>query len=304
MTSRRVAYVVLVLVVLVGLGRLATSALRTRVVPPGPIPVRGPETHDVPLPPRWEERPATAALHAVLQGYGIAVVADALDHECDVGEEGASIDDLEKAANAHGLNAEQVILPADYVLLPEAATVPSLYVGVTPEGVKEFGVIWREDGGRVSVFRPSSGPVDLSATDFTASLFIHEMPIPRAVWAQWATSPEFTSLLSARMRALGLPTFQITKLLHEISRDDDATKHTALDAALRAIPTGSADPAADAQRFFDCAYTKACAAGVSVREEAWAARPTARAGGIEPQVIVRGAVLVKIRGRVEPTTRQ
>src|SRR5689334_8644108 len=67
---------------------------------------------------------ATAALRAVLQAHGIAFDAAALERECKVDDDGASIDDLEDVADQYGLDVRQVIVPTEHALAPEAALLP------------------------------------------------------------------------------------------------------------------------------------------------------------------------------------
>src|SRR5262249_5313154 len=100
---------------------------------------------------------ATAALRAVLRAYGIAFNDAPLLRDCKVGDEGASIDDLEDVAVKYGLEAGSIIAPVEHVLLPEARMLPALVVVDAPEDEQDFVVVWRLEGDRVQVMDPREG---------------------------------------------------------------------------------------------------------------------------------------------------
>src|SRR5262249_49442800 len=56
-----------------------------------------------------------------------------------------------------GLDAEQVIVPLDHVLVPEAALLPAIAVVRLPSGVTHFAVVWRRHGPFVQLMDPASG---------------------------------------------------------------------------------------------------------------------------------------------------
>jgi ABC-type bacteriocin/lantibiotic exporter with double-glycine peptidase domain len=97
---------------------------------------------------------ATTALRAVLLAYGISFDADALLRECNVDDDGASIDDLEDVAVKYGLEAGSVIAPVEHVLLPEAKMLPAIVVLDSADDEQDFAVAWRLDGDRVLVMDP------------------------------------------------------------------------------------------------------------------------------------------------------
>ena len=67
-----------------------------------------------------------AALKCLLEGFGIAVSYGRLREACQTDVDGTSIDMLEEVAVQLGLEAEQVMLPVDHVLLPEAQALPAV----------------------------------------------------------------------------------------------------------------------------------------------------------------------------------
>src|SRR5262245_23814953 len=121
---------------------------------------------------------ATAALRAALGAYGIAYDAAAIERECKVDDEGASIDDLEDVANKYGLEASQVILPEEHVLSPEAKMLPAIVLAEGPDDTIEFVLAWRVDGDRVAVMDPGEGRKQIGRADLEERLLVHEQAIP------------------------------------------------------------------------------------------------------------------------------
>src|ERR687887_1371172 len=76
-----------------------------------------------------------AALKCLLEGFGIPVSYGRLREACQTDVDGTSIDTLEEVAVQLGLEAEQVMLPVDHVLLPEAQVLPAIVVVRLPSGV-------------------------------------------------------------------------------------------------------------------------------------------------------------------------
>src|ERR1700747_663812 len=66
-----------------------------------------------------------AALKCLLEGFGIPVSYGRLREACQTDVDGTSIDTMEEAAVQLGLDAEQIMAPADFVLLPEASLLPA-----------------------------------------------------------------------------------------------------------------------------------------------------------------------------------
>jgi ABC-type bacteriocin/lantibiotic exporter with double-glycine peptidase domain len=56
-----------------------------------------------------------AALKSLLEGFGIPVNYGRLREACQTDVDGTSIDTIEEVANQLGLQAEQIMLPADHV---------------------------------------------------------------------------------------------------------------------------------------------------------------------------------------------
>ncbi len=84
-----------------------------------------------------------ASLKCLLEGFGIPASYGRLREACQTDVDGTSIDTMEEIAIQLGLNAEQVMMPVDHLLLPEANTIPAMVVVRLPNGYNHFVVVWR-----------------------------------------------------------------------------------------------------------------------------------------------------------------
>ena len=79
-----------------------------------------------------------AALKCLLEGFGVPVSYGRLREACQTSVDGTSIDTLESLARTVGLDAEQVMMPVDHLLLPESEALPAIVVVRLPSGLIEF----------------------------------------------------------------------------------------------------------------------------------------------------------------------
>src|ERR1051325_10721650 len=86
-----------------------------------------------------------APLKCLLEGFRIPVSYGRLREACQTDVDGTSIDTLEAIAVQLGLEAEQIMVPVDHVLLSEANALPALIVVRLPNGFTHFVVAWRAD---------------------------------------------------------------------------------------------------------------------------------------------------------------
>ena len=98
-----------------------------------------------------------ASLKALLEGFGIRASYGRLREACQTDVDGTSIDKLEEAGVQLGLDAAQVMLPADHLFLDEAEALPALLVVRLPNGTTHFVVAWRRHGSWVQVMDPGVG---------------------------------------------------------------------------------------------------------------------------------------------------
>ena len=140
-----------------------------------------------------------AALKSLLEGFGIPVNYGRLREACQTGVDGTSIDTLEEVANQLGLRAEQIMLPADHVLMDEARALPAIAVVVLPSGVTHFVIVWRRFGRFVELMDPAVGRRWVSADRFLSDLHIHQQAVAAEDWFEYARSEDFLGPLRHRL---------------------------------------------------------------------------------------------------------
>src|SRR5215472_8994786 len=145
-----------------------------------------------------------ASLKCLLEGFGVSVCYDRLREACQTDVDGSSIDTLEEVAIQLGLDAEQIILPPEHVLLAEAQALPAIIVIRHPGGVTHFVVAWRSHGRLVQVMDPAVGRRWQSHSQFLDSLYIHTQAVEASAWREWAASDEFLDSLRRNLADLGL----------------------------------------------------------------------------------------------------
>src|SRR4051812_44416212 len=107
-----------------------------------------------------------ASLKWLLEGVGIHVGYDRLREGCQTGIDGTSIDTMETVVAKLGLEAEQVMLPIDHLLLPESKALPAIVVVKLPTGLTHFVVAWRSHGSAVQIMDPALGRRWLTSSQF------------------------------------------------------------------------------------------------------------------------------------------
>src|SRR5262245_31893643 len=174
-----------------------------------------------------------ATLQSLLAGFGIPASYGRLREACFTSLDGTSIDQIEDAANALGLDAEQIMLPLDHLFLDESSSLPALLVMMTPGGATHFVVAWRRCGSWIQVMDPATGRQWRTTAEMLAHTYVHSQPVSAEDWRQWAASPEFLKPLERRLRRLGLETDDRQQLIARAIADASPDVLAALDAATR-----------------------------------------------------------------------
>ena len=237
-----------------------------------------------------------AALKALLAGFRIPVSYGRLREACQTSLDGSCIDTVEIVAAQVGLNAEQVMLPVDHLLLPEAGTLPAVVVVQLPAGVTHFVVVWRRHGNFVQVMDPGVGRRWLTSGEFLRQVYRHSMPVPADGWREFAASTAFALPLQRRLMACGVSADASRRLYALAGKDPEWHSLAALDAATRLIraliDAGALKPGKSAastlQQFVDNPE--------AIPDEYWSAQKAAPDEDANPQVLFRGAVLVRVSG--------
>jgi ATP-binding cassette subfamily B protein len=255
-----------------------------------------------------------AALKCLLEGFGIRASYGRLREACQTDVDGTSIDTIEDVALQLGLDAEQVLVPLDHVLLPAAEALPALVVVRLPSGVTHFVVAWARRGPFVQAMDPATGRRWPTARQFLDEVYVHEQPVPASAWRDWAGSEEFLRPLRRRLQDVGLERSATERLVGAAVADPSWRSLGALDSAARAADAiirsagvrRGPGAARLLERFFERAKDEApqdLAAPRTVPVAYWSVRPApvvAEGGGPqdgEETLILRGAVLLHVRGR-------
>jgi ABC-type bacteriocin/lantibiotic exporter with double-glycine peptidase domain len=228
-----------------------------------------------------------AALKCLLGGFGINVHYDRLREACQTDVDGTSIDTIEEVANQLGLQAEQIMLPADHVLLEEAHALPAIAIVVLPNGLTHFVVVWRRHGRWLQLMDPATGRRFTHAQQFLSELYIHQMPVLAEDWRHYALSESFLLPLRRRIHRLGASD-QMEPWLRRAMISDWQTI-AALDAAVRMVEsiagsgalTRGAHTAHVLESFLEETET--------IPDHYWSVRPASEEG----HLLLRGAVLVR-----------
>jgi ABC-type bacteriocin/lantibiotic exporter with double-glycine peptidase domain len=232
-----------------------------------------------------------ATLKCLLEGFGINVHYGRLREACQTDVDGTSIDTMETVANQLGLQAEQIMLPRDHILLEEARALPAIAVVVQPNGVTHFVVVWRRHGSFVQIMDPATGRRWMHSSRFLSEVYLHTMAVPAADWREYAVSKDFLGPLRRRMQNLGI-TDHGKPLLASATADSDWKPLAALDAGVRMLDSivsaGAIRRGDQAARILESFLENSDA----IPEHYWSVRPASA----DDQLLLRGAVLVRALG--------
>jgi len=227
-----------------------------------------------------------ASLKTLLEGFGIRASYGRLREACQTDIDGTSIDRIEEAAVQLGLDAEQMMVPVDHLLLDEAAALPAMVVVRTPGGVTHFVVVWRRHGRWVQVMDPAIGRRWIAPERLLSNVYRHTQAVPAAAWREWAGTEAFLRPLRRRLRSIGV---SADALVEKAMADAEWRSLAALDAATRmtaalvrsgAIARGSLVEGLAAEH-------------TAIPENYWSARQDPSS---PDQVLMTGAVLLQARG--------
>jgi len=232
-----------------------------------------------------------AALRSLLAGFGIDAHYGSLREACRTDVDGTSVDALTEVAGRLGLDAVQVMVPVDHVLLdPPAGPLPVLAVVRLANGMPHFVVLWRRHRRLVQVMDPGLGRRLVRARRVLDDLYVHTQAVRAAAFARYSAGPAFQAGLRHRLSALGVA--EPDAVLAAAGQAGWA-QLAALDAAVRAVTgTGARGAAAQAR------LAALRADPDAIPEDAWFARPhnDADGDGDGGTVTLRGAVLLRARG--------
>jgi ABC-type bacteriocin/lantibiotic exporter with double-glycine peptidase domain len=235
-----------------------------------------------------------AALMSLLEGFGLRASHGRLREACQTSVDGTSIDTLETVAGMLGLHAEQITLPAESLLLPEAEALPALVVVTLPSGLTHFLVVWRVHGPWVQVMDPGRGRRWMRASQLLREVYVHENRVGADDFRSWAESDGFRDPLARRLAKLGVarPGAVIAQALEEPGWRGVA----AVDAAARAAEALAEKAGLHGGEAFAALLRSAREGDGLLGADFWMAR---EAPGAPDQLLVRGAIALRVLGRRE-----
>lgn len=250
-----------------------------------------------------------ASLKCLLEGFGVSVSYGRLREACQTSVDGTSIDTLEDVARQLGLEAEQVMIPPDHLLLSESGALPAIVVIELPSGDTHFVVVWKRIGNLVQVMDPARGRSFMTTARLLGELFVHRMAVPAESFREFALTEDFTRPLARRLADLGGG----TALLDRARADESARTMVTLDAAVRMTEAlaeaGAIDRGAPAANLVAALIESELARppmdpvaneyeevpGAIIPAGYWTVRAAPPEDDV-PRVWLRGAVLVSIKG--------
>ncbi len=174
-----------------------------------------------------------AALAALLNGCGVDVSYPRLREACQTDVDGTSIDTLEELAQRFGLEAEQVMLPSDFLLDPRNGNLPCIAVVTLPNGLTHFVVIWRAVFGGYEVMDPARGRCWMRARELDAILYHHALDVATSDWLEYAQSDEFRRALRNAFDELAVSARTSDDVIGRCLDGGDCQQIRTLDAAAR-----------------------------------------------------------------------
>jgi ATP-binding cassette subfamily B protein len=238
-----------------------------------------------------------ATLKSLLEGFGIHISYGRLREACQTDLDGTSIDTIEDVARELGLTAEQVMVPADHLVL-DRTTLPAVVVVRLPHDITHFVLVWRKVGPFFQIMDPATGRHWCRARVFLADLYSHRVTVPGEEWKTWGASEPAVTILADKLSALGHR--GADRLVREAAHSPDWRILALLDAAARLtaamVERGTAKRGAEATRLVDALMTRtfegSTAAQSVIPAEYWNARPASE--GVDGDAHVSGAVLLRL----------
>ena len=254
-----------------------------------------------------------AALKCMLEGFGISVSYGRLREACQTDVDGTSIDTLEDIAGQLGLDAAQMMMPADHLLLSEAQSLPAIVVTRLPDGATHFVVIWSLIGRWVQVMDPGTGRRWLSPRRLLDELYIHHQPLAATDWRDWAASSGFCEPLKQRLIHIEITDSTIQQLLYGAIADPGWHALATLDAGTRMVDAlvraGGLMPGDEAESALrHVCTTDITAAETAIPPQYWSVQKLPPDGNDEEILLFKGVLLIHAFGRyatdMEEETKQ
>jgi ATP-binding cassette subfamily B protein len=204
---------------------------------------------------------------------------------------------MESVANQLGLEAEQIMIPADHLPLRASKALPAIVVVTLPNGLTHFVVVWRRHGKFLQVMDPAVGRRWIPCAQFLREVYVHSMPAAASDWREFAGSQEFQTVLGERIRSAGVCAADASRLIARAS--DDATWRSlgTLDAATRMLAALSRAGGLGGGRQRAQVLERLCEHPELIPAIYWSVQELEDDAEGSPQLAMRGAILVRVRGK-------
>ena len=242
-----------------------------------------------------------ASLKALLDGFYIRTSYGRLREACQTDVDGTSIDTVEVVAEQLGLDAQQILLPLDHVLLRETSALPAIAVVRSANGSAHFVVAWRCHGPLIQVMDPARGRIWMTRRAFLDQMVVHSMSVPAAAWREWAGSDAFLRPLRHRLRAIGLSRRAAASRIEVGLADPTWRELAAIDAATRMIASlqssGALARRAGLKTLLALTSRDGSSPVEAIAEHYWSVRSAPQDDETAESLTLRGAVLISAKGR-------
>ena len=133
-----------------------------------------------------------ASLKCLLEGFGISISYPRLQEACQTDIDGTSINVIEQIAVRLGLEAEQIMIPVDHLLLHAARALPALLVTRQANNMLcTFSSRGAATGRSSRSWIRRRDDAGCAPADLDAEIFVHAQTVSAGAWREWAASAEF-----------------------------------------------------------------------------------------------------------------
>lgn len=238
------------------------------------------------------------ALQALLSGFSLSLPLEPLRAVSQTLGDPALIETLASVAQHFGLITDQMVLPADHVLLAHSHILPALTATPSADGSIRFLVLWRRLSDWVQIMDPRVGRRWISTRKALDLLPARTVPISAAQWRTEAAAPLFLNALRARLDGLLIPNATIEQWIAHASADPAWQTLARLDAAVRMtdalVRAGALRRATEATRVIERLFRDTAQV---VPSQYWSVEPNPDA---PDELLQHGIILIRIVG-VHPT---
>ncbi len=242
-----------------------------------------------------------ACLKAVLEGFGVAANYARLREAVQTDVDGTSIDTIETVLNDFGVEARQLVVPIDHLMLRESCVLPAIVIFGRKGKTMHFIIVWRRVGPWVQLMNPAGGRAWVRLERLRSEVFVHEQDFDAEAWHQWFAQEQATAL---RRRVRDMTGPSAIGLVESALAGDDWRDVAGLDAATRfaaaMVRCGAISPgrqsAALVHSLVEEMRREPERSLELVPAPYWSAAPVGPPGQSDREARLRGGVVLSMRG--------